>query len=433
MSHIVYLLGAGANQSIKDWDGLSPPMIRNFFQTALKKEEYRNEHYVERVRIVYDYIEKYWKKKISDLASSPFDLEECFTLLELQIDRARQKNIEEYRKLWRVQFLLKSFLAGVLSEFEDFASTSYPMAVFGEVLFEQHPTILSFNYDCFTEAAIESASRVNPSIPTEVLRPPPDEWPFKKIEVKDEELAYSHFNWNRPLGYGVTFDEVQLRRAGLPAYVEGDRFYSHPENKLYSWPILKLHGSLNWFRYLPIRKYPTLTNEQISPKLGEKASEIILVDASHKWWFAEPPDLDGWIIDPIIVTPTLYKEKYLHWPILENVWKMAREALSRCDKLVIIGYSFSHTDFTTKQLFLEALCEHDIEDLVIVNPNVSIAEVAKDLCHYEKPIATYENLEEYLAKDPTIPKNVRDHHKLLFQKKCHTGAQTARKRSEFLV
>jgi len=37
---IVYLLGAGVNQSVRDWDDLSPPMTNNFFQIALRKEKY---------------------------------------------------------------------------------------------------------------------------------------------------------------------------------------------------------------------------------------------------------------------------------------------------------------------------------------------------------------------------------------------------------
>ena len=415
MSNIVYLLGAGVNQSITDWDGLSPPMIKNFFQIALKKRKFSNSHYTERVNIVYEYIEKYWKKTLQDLVRNPFDLEECFTLLELQASRAYQKNDEEYKKLMQTQFLLKSFIAEVLSEFETFVSSSDIMRSFGKVLIEERPTILTFNYDCFIEKAIESASGLS--------HPPPDLGErmraevIEGAEVSDEELAYSHHNWNRPLGYGMTFDKVQLHRAGISVYVEGTRFYSHPQNKLYSPPLLKLHGSLNWFRYLPIYTFPIFPGQE-APQLGEKENQIILVDPLARWWFAEPPTLDNWIIDPIIITPTLYKEKFIEWSIFESIWKKAKDALSECKRLIMIGYSFSPTDFTTKQLFLEALSNHDIEQLIIVNPDPSVAEVAKNLCHFKKKVVTYKNLNEYLVKEPGLPKSAQANY--LLHRRIHT-------------
>ena len=398
LTNIVYLIGAGLNHSVKDFNGLSPPMIRDFFKIALKKGRYSSEHYADKVRIVYDYIHKYWKKDMAELATSPFDLEECFTLLESQADEALQKrNTEEYDRLQLTQFLLKSFLAEVLSEFEIFAYSSNTMRSFGQVLYKEKPTIVTFNYDCILETAIESASAVNPSIPEKMFKRPPEKWPFERIKVSDEELGYSHFTWNRPLGYGITFDEVQLHRAGLFTYVEGNRFYSYPQNKLYSWPILKLHGSLNWFRYLPIRKYPYFPSRE--PKqLGEKENKIILVRGY--WWFTEPPDLDGWIIDPIIITPVLYKAKFYRQPIFECLWEKARYALSKCDRLVIIGYSFSPTDFSTRRLFRECFSEHAIKDLVVVNPNPDVGEIAKDLCHFKEKPAVYKNLEEFIASFP---------------------------------
>ena len=66
-------------------------------------------------------------------------------------------------------------------------------------------------------------------------------------EITDEDVVDSHFAWNRPRAYGVEFDYVQLHRAGTPDIVEGKRFYQN--NPLYSPPLLKLHGSLNWFVY----------------------------------------------------------------------------------------------------------------------------------------------------------------------------------------
>jgi hypothetical protein len=409
-NEIVYLLGAGVNQSVKDWDDLRPPMIGDLFRVALKKRKFSDDYYTKRIQIVYDYVEKYWKKTRSDLANSRFDLEECFTLLEKQAEQAyQQKKEKEYRELMIVQFRLKSFLAEVLSEFETFAVTSQTMRNFGRVLFHENPIILTFNYDCLTEEIIELASGVKLSIPEEVM-----EWKgiFEKREVPDEIVAYSHFNWNRPLGYGITFDEVQLHQAGVGTYVDGKRFYSHPENKLYEWQLLKLHGSLNWFRYLPIRRFPTLPDET-APTLGEKEDDILLI-RGH-WWFGEPPEHSGWYIDPIIITPVLYKDKFINQYPFRQIWEKAKAALASCKKLVTIGYSFSPSDFTTKQLLLESLSTNDIQELVVVNPDVNVLELAKDLCHFDKGIIWYKSLEEYLQSFPETVVSEREPPELLLK------------------
>jgi hypothetical protein len=62
------------------------------------------------------YIEKYWKKSISKLKISGFDLEECFTFMELQLREARETHDEtNYQRLVDIEYLLKHLLFQVLS------------------------------------------------------------------------------------------------------------------------------------------------------------------------------------------------------------------------------------------------------------------------------------------------------------------------------
>lgn len=91
MKEVVYILGAGINQVVKDHEGHSPPMLNNFFNIALKKRKFSDNHYSERIQEVYDYINEYFRKDKNDLVDSPFDLELCFTLIERQIREARLK------------------------------------------------------------------------------------------------------------------------------------------------------------------------------------------------------------------------------------------------------------------------------------------------------------------------------------------------------
>jgi hypothetical protein len=89
-------------------------------------------------------------------------------------------------------------------------------------------------------------------------------------------------------------------------------------------------------------------------------------------------------------------ELYLRWLEKYEQQKMSRNALSKCKKLVIVGYSFSPSDFSTRQLLLEALTVNNVEELVVVNPDVEVVRVAKDLCHFKSGTVWYKDLKEYL-------------------------------------
>jgi hypothetical protein len=399
MKEVVYIVGAGLNQVVKDWEGDSPPLLNNFFQIALKKRKFKEEHYSKQIQDVYEYIEKQLRTNKKNLAELAFDLELCFTLLESQIRDAQEAgDNEEFKRLFLVHFHLVAFLAEVLSDFEVFSNSSVIMRNLGKIIFFEQPTLISFNYDCLLEPILELASGVNISVPQEYherMRL------IKEEEPSDQLLMYSHCNWNKPLAYGFKFDEVELQQAGIRQFAKGSKFYSIPQNKLYSKPLLKLHGSLNWFRYMPIRRFPTFPGEK-EPKLGERATNIIMKRGT--WWIGQPPDHDGWLIQPIIITPVLYKEGYYREKPFGEIWKRAGEALAKCKKLVIVGYSFSPADFSTKRLLIESLRENDLEELVIINPDHNVLKIAKELCHFCGGVTWFSNLDDYLK---TFAKIVR--------------------------
>jgi hypothetical protein len=112
MKEVVYMMGAGLNQVVKDWDGDSPPLLNNFFNIALKKRKFREPYYTDQIRNVFDYIQANFKKTKDDLAEVPFDLELCFTYLERQIKQAARDNeTADIRRLVNVKFSLESCVA----------------------------------------------------------------------------------------------------------------------------------------------------------------------------------------------------------------------------------------------------------------------------------------------------------------------------------
>jgi hypothetical protein len=386
MADSVYVFGAGINRVISDWDGLVPPLSTDFFQQALRHRRIGDEHYKKKLKPVFEYIAKYWKLTPKELESEPFDIEACFTLLELQAQEALSKNDRDaFIPMAETNYRLTVMLAEYLSGFEHFIHSSDSFRLLGKIIHDEKPAVLTFNYDTLLESAIESASGVNVKIPPSFLGRSPE-----SNDIPDDELAYSHMNWNRPLGYGVKFDEVQLHRAGTYAFAAGERFYSNPSNKLYYPPLLKLHGSINWFIYSEASKYPFVDNAIVEQKKGK----TLLFESS--WWFNQPPDLYGIIIEPIIITPVVHKQ-IEHAPIIPTIWQKAAEELASCKRLIVGGYSFPPADFHTRRLFLEAFFDHSPEEIAIINPDTRIVQLVKDLCHFKKPVLVCKDLDEFIT------------------------------------
>jgi hypothetical protein len=328
---------------------------------------------------VYDFVRRYWKKSAEELAASSFDLEELFTLLQAQMSSAMARSdAASYRDLRNVYDDLTEWLVSYLAQFEGAPVNQSSMRYFGEILWRERPTVITFNYDCIIEYAIATASGINPG-----------PYPTHGDITSDLAITHSHHNWNRALCYGITFDEVEPFRAGIAEPIRGGAFYSHPSNALYESPILKLHGSVNWLRYVPARVLPSFRIEE-DPPTGS-----ILQIRPRVMPFGN--QRNGWLTERELVTPVLYKESWLQNQRFDELWKHALAALSGCQRLVVIGYSFPPTDFATKRLFLEAFADRfALDELVVVNPNTRLIDVVKELTHHAGAVLHWSTLDEYI-------------------------------------
>lgn len=387
MGEIVYILGAEINNNIEDFDGLSPPSSKNFFNAVLKKREFNNENFEETVKDVYDYIEKNWNLTKEDLVVSSFNYEKCLTLLEYQSQQALiQENMNDYKNLMITLFKLKKFIASVFYYFEHFAFASKIMRNLGQVIFYEKPTIITFNSDCILEYVLESIWGKNINIPLE-------HFTFEDEEIPDELLAYSRNNWNKRLGYGFKFDEIQLQQAGVNTFVKGSKYYAIKNNELYSNPLLKLYGSINWFRYFPIRYSHGHPNE-VESKIDHKEFNVLLIDGA--WWYGKKPEHNGLLLDPVVITPSLYKEKYHDVKPFKEIWEIAKKKITHSEKLIVINHSFQPDDFITRQLFLEAYIDSRLKDLIIINPDPDQVKIIKELYQFEGSVTWYSTLDDYL-------------------------------------
>ncbi len=391
MGETVFVFGAGINRGIFDWDGLQPPLANDFFQLALKHPRIGDQPHRDSLQPLFQFIKRYWKLNIEDLENQPFALEDCYTMIQLQVLEAQQENdIETWSDRIRIYYELTAFLAEYLSQFESFIHNSYEFQQLGKILYDTKPAVLTFNYDTLLESAIESASGINSKIPATFLKKPPEDG-----GVPTEELTYSHFNWNRPLAYGIRFDEIQLHRAGTYAFASKEDFYSPAGNALYSPPFLKLHGSVNWFEHTGYdwRDAPHLRDT--TPHEDKKGKTVIYNGGSR--WFNNPPLLGAWILEPLIVTPTVHKAT-LSTTLFSQLWKLALDVLANCQRLVVAGYSFPPTDFHTRRLFLEAFSENTPEEVVVANPETSVVRLVKEPSHFRKPVLVCRDLGEFVTR-----------------------------------
>lgn len=352
-----YILGAGFNQCVRGMNGLKPPLSTNFFNTILKNKECNTINYDNRTQLVYEYIYKYWKKSKKNLFYDDFDLEECFSLLQLQLLEASSNNNQKLiTRLLKINSTLKFMFIGSLCEFEQFSSSSKLMLDFASLIYNKKSNILTFNYDCNLEKAIETVS---------------------------------NHKWNSFFSYGVKFDKIQIFKNNTMSYMKKEDFYNMFQISSYNWNILKLHGSLNWFKYIPVSECDLFRNYKND--ISDKKTQFILADI-YKYF--DKYDSSDLIVDPLIIPPVLYKD--YGQDIISTLWDKAKNVLSTCKTLIVIGYSFPPTDFGIKKLLLEAFEFNSLENLIVVNPNTSVVNTVKDLTHYNKPVLVCNNLSEFL-------------------------------------
>lgn len=383
-NNIVFLLGAGFNQEIKDWDDLKPPMAKNFFQLIKQSSRYEK-IYHEQLRKVYEFMQDYWKLDEEEISLREFDLEKLFTFLHLTIDDInREEKYDELADLLKINDSLLAVFIDFLQKFDVHHASVELYRRFGEKLIEHKPDIITFNYDLYLENILESASGLNVSIPDS----------FKNLQnlddfnLPDDIIRYSHHKYNIPLAYGFKSDIVRIFMAGNRKYESGERFYDFHE--LYANPIIKLHGSLNW---LKVRQFPV---DRITLRALNKQYIGNLIISNEYWNIDFYNDFKGWAVRPYIITPTLYKRGFFDKFPFRELWSMAKKKLSDCNKLIVIGYSFSPTDFHTEKLFLDSFKENELQDLIIVNPDTSGIKKIKDLTHFNHPVTMCSNLREFM-------------------------------------
>jgi hypothetical protein len=128
-------------------------------------------------------------------------------------------------------------------------------------------------------------------------------------------------------------------------------------------PVIKLHGSVNWFQYTDgdIPKIFASTQfgiqEQSFPGVDRRNVPIGISDPDFK-----TKNIEQWARDvcanatdplPAIIPPMLGKMSIS--PVISCQWRSAIQCLARAKNITVIGYSFPETDTFMTRLLAEGL------------------------------------------------------------------------------
>jgi hypothetical protein len=169
-------------------------------------------------------------------------------------------------------------------------------------------------------------------------------------------VALITFNYDLAIDYALSYRDLKTDYCLSDAPIRADHL-----------PLMKLHGSLNWFdsekseiTFAPLRPLPKAI---LKPWGGNELATIdtaTLLQDSSLWINDSPPT-------PVIVPPTWSKGEY-HRKLL-NVWRHAANQIAEAENFIVIGYSLPPTD----QFFRDFYGLSTISDIVmnrfwIVNP-----------------------------------------------------------------
>jgi hypothetical protein len=118
--------------------------------------------------------------------------------------------------------------------------------------------------------------------------------------------------------------------------------------------LLKLHGSLTWYRSPGDETGVTLQRWRTPGTFGDPSPDE---EEAGRW------ALPGRA--PFIVPPTATKSRYLTNFVVSEIWARARTALESAKRLIMIGYSIPPEDQVGSELLAYALRRPKVEVIVV--------------------------------------------------------------------
>ena len=313
----VYVLGAGASRAESD----AIPLVSDFLEKAFSLGKFNSKEakeFINDVAKTFGYSEH-------DLRTGRIDIEQLFSLIDSDIQWERlTSEATGLSARWFGSSTkgsgLEGVIGGVLYQVVPpvFCANSPRHTQLAQAI-QPGDTVISFNYDLLIDWALSAANKLNRR------------------------------------GYAIDFFAGTNMNDGWeqPLQQEGDS----------STHLLKLHGSLNWLQYVQ----PESPNKVVYLKNGFE-----LTFSAEDWGpsiqVTETENGNGYL-KPFVVPPTADKSRIWakHGGTLRPLWEKAGEALTDCDRLVVIGYSLREADYQAQWLFRRFLRHKKERSILIVN------------------------------------------------------------------
>lgn len=171
-----------------------------------------------------------------------------------------------------------------------------------------------------------------------------------------------------------TVVEVSLSKASIP-------YQSYLELKGSSaMKVIKLHGSINWFKCNCCGEYQVATYNDIANHLLDDDKEELCANCNT---CAKNNQV---LLQPEIITPTMLKT--LNNKLFREIWSDAIAALKNADRLIFVGYSLPMADFEIRYILRKYVKRDAKIDIVLSEKDRPTSESDK----YIKPEYRYRNL-----------------------------------------
>ncbi len=120
--------------------------------------------------------------------------------------------------------------------------------------------------------------------------------------------------------------------------------------------VIKIHGSINWFRCLNCGKINIVSSNDCGNHLFDDESPEICKSCG------EIRDTEI-LFQSQIITPTMMKS--LNGQLYANLWSSARDALQNADHVIFVGYSLPIADFDFRYMLHQSISNNAKIDVIL--------------------------------------------------------------------
>lgn len=309
----VYILGSGS--SIGHSRGKFPSIL-DFFSLAYKQ----GYHSLEEFKRIDEFAKQFLGKNIFT-AKSRIDIEEFFTLVEIEVERSHSPSLLHIKNklLQLIQRLLLD-----LGEKLDSKTSEYDFFI--EKLREKD-TVITYNWDILLDNKLDRKAIL-------------ENW-YQKISRSNRKITLKHYE-NFVVKISAFSEATRANIAVNAPYEEWN-----PDHGFY----IKAHGSVDWYY---------CANEAC--RAFRKVFPVQNLRSRH--YCSEcHEELNCLIIPPVL------NKGYRNYPMIRKLWNLASKEIASSSELIIWGYSLPPTDFYTSWLIRQARKGH-INKITLINPEV---------------------------------------------------------------